>query len=198
MLLFLGSGMLDAAPALVPIPNVVGSFEEDAVLILDGSNFDAESTINTNNDYVLGVVYAQLPVAGTLAAPGTVVSLFVSGGPAPGTEEHDWATVRYYRERARRQQRLYTAARDMTASEAAQIRADVEAVMFEPETAPSVATPVAEPAAPAAAPMPPDPSLLAALMAMPPPVAPAPPTPQQQQLEAMLKLAEFSKGVGRG
>ncbi len=78
------------APPVGAIPDVVGQAQAGAQADIAAAGFVVGQLTGLNTAVVpLGVVLSQNPSAGTLAAPGSAVSLVVSLGPPPGDIDFD-------------------------------------------------------------------------------------------------------------
>jgi len=65
------------------VPDVNGQTQADATASLKNAGLGSKVISNYDPDATKGEVYAQTPAQGTIVAPGTVVSVHVSKGPAP-------------------------------------------------------------------------------------------------------------------
>ncbi len=73
---------VSGGPGLLPVPNVVGMTEEEAVALIESQNFDVgDITTREDQDVAQGLVLEQDPEPGEEAAPGSAVDLVVSAGP---------------------------------------------------------------------------------------------------------------------
>jgi serine/threonine-protein kinase len=71
---------------LVPVPDVVGDTEAQAIATLSGAGLSVRRTATLYDAAVpAGTVIATDPVAGTSVAAGTAVGYAVSGGPEPSS-----------------------------------------------------------------------------------------------------------------
>ena len=73
---------ISQGPGSATVPSVVGKSQSDAQSALKSAGLGSQ-VVNNYNAAPKGQVYAQTPSAGTLVAPGTVVAIQVSKGPAP-------------------------------------------------------------------------------------------------------------------
>ena len=72
---------MSIGPKIVEVPNVVDKYEAEAVADMKKKNFEVKNIIyEFNSEYEKNVVYQQNPAAGTQAAEGTEVTLYVSKG----------------------------------------------------------------------------------------------------------------------
>jgi serine/threonine-protein kinase len=69
-------------PQNATVPNVVGQTQSQAQSALKAAGLGSK-TVSNYDSATKGDVYEQTPAAGTLVAPGTVVTIHVSNGPAP-------------------------------------------------------------------------------------------------------------------
>jgi hypothetical protein len=65
------------------VPDVVGLMTSSAERKLAARGYEAHVTVLHTNDQPRGVVFEQVPAAGSFAEPGSTVSILVSGGPRP-------------------------------------------------------------------------------------------------------------------
>mgnify|MGYP002152237218 CR=1 FL=1 len=72
--------VISLGPDVSPVPDVVGMTESDARRELRDGGFEDEVEREYNSDIPDGQVFRQNPEAGKEAAPGTVVTIFVSRG----------------------------------------------------------------------------------------------------------------------
>lgn len=74
--------VVSSGPELVQIPPVIGSSEASAILSLQQVGFNVDPMINReyNTKYAQGTVFQTSPAAGTKAAKGAKVQLWVSNG----------------------------------------------------------------------------------------------------------------------
>jgi serine/threonine-protein kinase len=68
-------------PAEVEVPNVSGVSQADAEQTLADLGLEVDVVRNPSEDVAEGTVFAQLPTAGTIVAPGSTVAIVVSSGP---------------------------------------------------------------------------------------------------------------------
>ena len=73
---------ISQGPGNATVPNVVGQTQADAQNALKAAGLGSQVVSNYSTT-PSGEVYEQTPAPGTLVAPGTVVSIHVSKGPAP-------------------------------------------------------------------------------------------------------------------
>ena len=72
---------VSTGPKVVEVPEVVGYYEEEAKTVLKKENFVIkESVYEFNDKYDKDMVFQQNPAAGTMAAEGTEVTIYVSKG----------------------------------------------------------------------------------------------------------------------
>lgn len=83
MLIFLGTGMLDAPPALHVVPDLHGYSQASAVVLIEGSSYVASVQFGYNASFTTGTVYDQSPAAGTTLAPGSTITITVNVGLSP-------------------------------------------------------------------------------------------------------------------
>lgn len=70
---------------LAEVPAVVGARATDATARLEAAGFSATTVNEPNEEFGVGLVFEQAPLAGTQAREGSVVVLKVSAGPASTT-----------------------------------------------------------------------------------------------------------------
>ena len=70
-------------PAGVAVPDLAGQTQSEAEAALKTAGLGTKVISNYDPDSPKGQVYAQAPAQGTIVAPGTVVSIHISKGPAP-------------------------------------------------------------------------------------------------------------------
>ena len=76
--------VVSSGPPPVPVPNVVGLTQSAASTALTAATLTTGAVTQATSPTVpAGSVISQNPVAGTLVAPGTAVTLVVSSGPPP-------------------------------------------------------------------------------------------------------------------
>lgn len=80
--LTVSDGPVNAVPSQSSIPSVTGLTTSEAVQLLFAGGWSAGEYTWAIDSSAAGTVIAQSPAAGTLALPGTVVTLTVSKGPA--------------------------------------------------------------------------------------------------------------------
>ncbi|MDQ3782783.1 MAG: Stk1 family PASTA domain-containing Ser/Thr kinase [Actinomycetota bacterium] len=74
--------IVSGGPGLLPVPNVLGMTQEDAIALIESQNFEVgDVTPRTDEDVAQGLVLEQDPEPGEEAAPGSAVDLVVSAGP---------------------------------------------------------------------------------------------------------------------
>lgn len=73
---------VSSGPANATVPDVTGETESDAQATLKDAGLKSQ-VVSNYSDATKGEVYQQVPAAGTVVAPGTVVTIHVSNGPAP-------------------------------------------------------------------------------------------------------------------
>jgi beta-lactam-binding protein with PASTA domain len=77
---------VSTGPAQIPVPNVKGETEQTATSTLQAKGFTVNVQQAPDSLAQAGTVAKQDPVSGTLAAKGSQVTIFISGGgkPVPG------------------------------------------------------------------------------------------------------------------
>jgi len=75
----------DSKAELAEVPAVVGARAADASATLKESGFSSTTVNEPNDQFGVGLVFEQAPLAGTQARKGSVVVLKVSSGPTTTT-----------------------------------------------------------------------------------------------------------------
>jgi beta-lactam-binding protein with PASTA domain len=72
-------------PAATKVPDAVGKTEADGTALITGAGLKAQTTTGYSDTVAKGTIVSQNPTAGTIAAPGSTVTVTVSQGAAPPT-----------------------------------------------------------------------------------------------------------------
>lgn len=81
--------LVSTGPAESLVPNVVGMTEDEAAAALENAEYQVESKTTYDQQTEKGRVISQTPEAGTVAQPGSTVTITVSNGPNPEVKVPD-------------------------------------------------------------------------------------------------------------